>query len=518
MATTAYIISKNRQRHFDSPPDLSISRNSGYIAIDAQTIQIIKSMQPVNKVGYVLQKAYFHAKGRFFNLKQFPSKHVRLVEACLGIKRKIGIHDYPYSTMKAHQEKILIQFGWEKSSPSHIESLAFHAETLAETNPLKEDILFKLVERCWETKVIIPNYSKLATIVNNACTNYEARLEQDVENALSMEQKNALLAIFNQEILSNDFAKLCKIHQSRNQQQLVKNAQYLEIFKQWHDVCSEPYKRLDLPISAIEYYAGIVKISTKTQLKRISNSSKKALLALCFIVHNYRNRVDYSIDAFIKDIRSEKTNSMKFDREANARSRERIASEEELFISSFESSTQTIRLILNVAQNHNISLAERNEKTIQLALACLTGDTEAALESLAEVRIELENTKTKKHRFSYLFGQGMSLSRKYNIYLNIWEFDSIKSDKKILQAIRIFLLRNAPKTFLMKMKKTFFCKMLSFHLLPSTEFYFFAGWKKRFATKVFCSYIPTVTETRNLYSSLTKSGLRKWKIYAVVQV
>lgn len=62
-------------------------------------------MNSVNKVGYVLQKAYFHAKGRFFGAGQFSTKDVRLIEACLGLKRKLDIRDYPYSTMKSHQNK-----------------------------------------------------------------------------------------------------------------------------------------------------------------------------------------------------------------------------------------------------------------------------------------------------------------------------------------------------------------------------------------------------------------------------
>jgi len=462
MTTEAYIISKSRQRNFDNPPDLALSRNSGFVAIDAQTIQIIKNMSAVNKVGYVLQKAYFHAKGRFFGAQYFKSKHVRLVEACLGFKRKIEIKEYAYSTMKAHQNKILEQFGWEKTSSSFIESLTLHAETLAETKPLKEDILFKLVERCWESRVVIPRYAKLASIVNEACANYECRLEQDVENALSENLQIALQTIFHEEILSGDFSSLCKINESRNEQHLTENARILESFKRWFEHCWEAHTRLDLPIRTIEYYAEIVKISNKTQLKRISTNARKALLALCFIVHNYRKRVDYSVDAFIKDLRAEKTKSRKYDHEANARSRERIAEEETLFIGSLENSTKTIRLILNVAQNHNVSLSERNEKIVQLASACLKGDTEETLESLDKLRRELENTKTHKHRYTYLFGRGQSISRKYNGYLKLWEFDQEKSNKHVLNAINYlkdtkhFSKEECPTGFLSENEKTIF--------------------------------------------------------------
>ena len=212
------------------------------------------------------------------------------------------------------------------------------------------------MERCWESKVVIPLYSKLASIVNEACTNYEVRLEQEVTNALSVQQEIELQSIFQEEILSDDFSDLCKISQSRDQQHLVKNAKILSSFMGWFDKCADAYERLDLPMSTIEYYSDIVKNANKTQLKRISNNTHRALLALCFIVHNYRQRVDYSIDAFIKDLRSEKTSSRKYDRDANARSRESVAEEEALFIGSFENATNTVRLILNVAQNLNVSL------------------------------------------------------------------------------------------------------------------------------------------------------------------
>jgi len=462
MTTEAYIISKTRQRNFDNPPDLTINRNSGFVAIDTQTIQIVKAMSAVNKVGYLLQKAYFHAKGRFFSAHQFNSKHVRLVEACLGIKRKIDIKEYAYSTMKAHQNRILKQFSWEKNSKLFIEALTLKAETLAETTPLKEDILFKLVESCWESKVVILRYAKLASIVNEACANYENRLEQEVEIALSENLQSSLLTTFHEEILSGDFSSLCKINESRNQHHLVNNAKILDSFKQWFKQCWEAHTRLDLPISTIEYYAEIVRVSNKTQLKRISNNARKALLALCFIVHNYRKRIDYSIDAFIKDLRAEKTKSRKYDREANARSRERVAEEEALFIGSLENSTKTIRLILNVAQNQNVSLSERNEKVVQLASACLKGDDEEALESLDKLRRELEDTKTQKHRYVYLFGRGQSLTRKYNDYLQLWEFDQEKSNRHVLNAINYlketkhFSKDECPTDFLTENEKTIF--------------------------------------------------------------
>jgi TnpA family transposase len=459
MVTEAYIISKTRQRNFNNPPDLTISRNNGFIAIDSQTIQIIKDMSPLNKVGYVLQKAYFHAKGRFFSVEQFNSKHVGLVQSCLGIKRKIDIREYAYSTMKAHQSKLLNQFGWEKTTPSFIEFLSYHAETLAEGNPLKEDILFKLVERCWESKVVIPSYSKIAAIVNNACSNYESRLEEKVRNALSLERQISLQTIFHEEILSAEFSSLCKIKESRDQKQLVKNAKFLASFKRWYEDSEDVIQQLDLPVNTIEYYADIVKSSTKTQLKRITNNERKSLLALCFIIHSYRQRIDCSIDAFIKDLRSEKNNSRKHDREANARSRERLADEEALIIGSLENSTKTLRLILNVAENKNVSLSERNEKIIQLASSCLRGDNEEALESIEKLRQELENIKTKKHQYSSLFSRAQSVTRKYNSYLDLWEYDLDKSSDLLIQAIDYlrnntsFSLDDCPTGFLSENEK-----------------------------------------------------------------
>jgi hypothetical protein len=91
MPTEQHILSKARRQAFDSPPKLHINRNRGFVAVDAETRFVIRKMSTVNKVGFMLQKAYFHAKGRFYNAEQFKAKDIAIVVECLGLRGKVDI-------------------------------------------------------------------------------------------------------------------------------------------------------------------------------------------------------------------------------------------------------------------------------------------------------------------------------------------------------------------------------------------------------------------------------------------
>ena len=455
MSTTPYILSRARRNGFDKPTDLDTNRNRGFIAVDSETRLIIRKMSPTNKVGFVLQKAYFHAKGRFFKQEQFKVKHVNMVAACLGInKNKVDIREYAYSTMKTHQNKVLALFNWEKVTPSFLASLELYATGLAEKKLIKEDTLFKLVEKCWESHVTIPNYQQLATIVNSAYTNYEIILEQKISAALSSEQKNRILSIFRDEILSHDFSALCKINQSKAQYDMSKNAIILESFKNWFEACRAANESVDMSRESITYYAETVAASTLPQLRRLTKDENQCLLALSFIIHNFYLRSDSSIDAFLKDLRSTRTKSTAFEKETQNKIRQDLADEESLIIGSAENSTHTLRLVLNVVENEAISLPERNEKAIQLIRSCLSGQVGDLKGAIEELRGERNNIETKKHRYTYLFESGNSLSRKYSQFLPLWVFDRQHSDKDILSAIdylndsQTFDSENCPTDFM----------------------------------------------------------------------
>tara|TARA_R110001592_G_scaffold337018_1_gene622937 strand:+ start:1490 stop:2998 length:1509 start_codon:yes stop_codon:yes gene_type:complete len=435
MPTEQHTLTRARRHAFDSPPKLHINRNRGFIAVDSETRFLIRKMTAVNKVGFMLQKAYFHAKGRFYKTEQFQPKDVAMVVECLGIRDKVNIGEYPYSTQKAHQKKILSLFNWEQFNLDHEAALERYAGVLAEKIPQKEDMLFKLVEWCWAAHTEIPSYRKLSNIVISTYGDYEKRLESAISNELSTEEQNNLLRVFSDEILTNDFSKLCTINQSRKLQDLSSNANIFSQFKKWFEICKNERISAEISSESIRYFAEIVKSSTLPQLRKLTRNERKCLLALCFISHQFHLRTDDSISAFLKDMRAVKRKSTQYERETQIRLRKELSDEESIIIGSMETATHTLRLIVNVAQNKQVSLAERNEKIIQLAKSCLSGSSDELENALSQLRNQREYLLTHKHQFDYIFQQAASLTKKYNQYLPLWVFNREKSDTKILQAL-----------------------------------------------------------------------------------
>jgi len=398
-----------------------------------------------NKIGFVLQKAYFHAKGRFYPLEKFQIKDIKLVKEALGIRRTVNMKGYHYSTMNSHQKTILDMFGWKRFDSTSEALLELDAINWVEKDPSKEVILFKLIQKCWELKVTIPDYSKLCEIVSRACSGYEEQLQIKLSMILTDVQKGQLDKIFRDEILTSEFSSLSKIDQGINAKCLKSNSYILECFKTWLQAFNDTFEKGLVSKDALKYYSETVELSTLPQLKRLNKQRLRDVLAFSFITHQYFLRTDSSVKAFIKVMRSVFSKSRSFEREKHLEIRDQLKDDENLIINSTETVVKTIKLILSKAEDNTISLAQRNEQVIQLAKACLLGKDEEndLLDSLIKLRTELDSQEIRKHRYAYLFEKSNSLVRNFFPYLLIWEFDTEKSDKNILDAIN-YIRKNEP--------------------------------------------------------------------------
>jgi hypothetical protein len=62
------LISKQAKKRFETPPQLSDLERSSLLAIPVWASSTLELMlNPINKVGFILQIGYFRLMGRFFN-------------------------------------------------------------------------------------------------------------------------------------------------------------------------------------------------------------------------------------------------------------------------------------------------------------------------------------------------------------------------------------------------------------------------------------------------------------------
>ena len=71
---------------FDSVPKLTKEATIGYFTLDVETKKILNKMQSdVAKVGYLVSKAYFQAKGRFFETSRYIDADIKRATKVLSL-------------------------------------------------------------------------------------------------------------------------------------------------------------------------------------------------------------------------------------------------------------------------------------------------------------------------------------------------------------------------------------------------------------------------------------------------
>lgn len=103
------ILSSARKRSFDSVPKLTREATIGYFTLDVETKKVLNKIQSdVAKVGFLVSKAYFQAKGRFFPPSQFIEADIKRASEALNLKQPINITDYSAEVASRHKKQFLL--------------------------------------------------------------------------------------------------------------------------------------------------------------------------------------------------------------------------------------------------------------------------------------------------------------------------------------------------------------------------------------------------------------------------
>ena len=161
---------------------------------------------------------------------------------------------------------------------------------------------------------------------------------------------------------------------------------------------------------------------------------------MCFITDQLHLRIDFSIDAFIKEIRKIRKHSIDYDKEQVRVRRNKLNEEEALIIGSAENASHIFRLIINIGENKEIGSEERNEKIVHLARAYLEGGENGLENAIERIKDSRDKNETHEDQFEFLFNKSRSLSGKYDQYLHIWKFD-LESTNKYLPNVMLDFTR-----------------------------------------------------------------------------
>ena len=373
----------------------------------------------INKVGFVTQRTYFQAKGRFFDPAKFKSVHIRMTTRSLGLKHTPDLSTYNPKTASNHRTLILELYGWKSYEVADRKALEEQALLLADKQTDSEDILFSLLEHCWRNKIAVPAYSEFVDIISHAFIEFEETMRERIESTMTYQQKMALLSFIDSAEMKSQFSEIKRINQSKRQRKLNYNAELLKRFKDLFFIILPLLDNLNLTPEAVKHLAEQVHKSTLSQIRNIKDVNNQCLLLAAFVQDQFFLRQDYAIDAFIAIIRAIANRAKNHDRSLKSKDEKELQEANKSVLNSSKNSTQILKLIIEVSNDPAISLAEKNEKVLHLAESYFASEEPDLMAKIGRLETSLQSYDLNINFYQFLFEKSDSLQRSLSPLLRL---------------------------------------------------------------------------------------------------
>lgn len=453
------VLSAARKRAFDSVPKLTKEATIGYFTLDIETKKILGKMQSnVAKVGYLVSKAYFQAKGRFFESRRFIEADVKRAAKVLSLKKAIDLSAYTPELASRHKKQILAQYNWQASKVNTSTLLALHADSLVSIRMNKEDILFALVSFCWMQRVEIPSYNQFVDIISSAFQAYESRMLNLIEKSLSLKKKKSLLQFFSQQSHLYSVRELKKVDQGLGQRALNQNAEILQIFSDHFFELSSVYKKMMLTDEAITHFSDAIYLGNTDEIRRLKNDNKQSLYYLSFIYDQFYKRHDFAADAIVRVVK-QFTNRARGN-ERNKRDEQRVSTLEanKTVLNSAKDAKRVLELVFSITKDPDLSFEERNERAHQLISAFFNAENPEFDKHIERVGNSITKFATHADYYRSLFENSIKLQRMLGPLIKSMSFDKHSKDQALLNALTFYLSKpkdldeDSPTDFLNKIE------------------------------------------------------------------
>lgn len=430
------ILTRARRKAFDNIPPLNTTEQNCYLRIDPNTRKVLRNLKtPETRVAYLVQRAYFLTKGRFFSPKDFDPKHIKIAAKSLGIRGNLSIESVTPRSLSRQKELILDAHGWKPYSDERRKEVLGYANVLVDKQTHGEDILFALVAFCWRYRIEIPGYNEFTDLISKAFQNFEDKTFVHMERCITDHQQQLLLAILKNPPLGKKFGELKRIDQSTAQQALKNNAALLSFFRDVHTEIEDLLSELNLTDEAIRYLATATVNTGPNKIKRFENPLKKCLYLACFIRDQFYLRQDYAIDAIIKTVRSGINESNKAKKERAIQLQEETMEMQRSVTDAAKTASAIILQIDSITKNTTITHAQRIEQIRQLTEAFASAEHSDLEEIVARCDLQAETYNIQTSFYDAIFSRENSWQKSLGPLLTALSFDSDRSDKNILRAI-----------------------------------------------------------------------------------
>ncbi len=451
------ILTDQEQLEFDCPPTLAVEARAICFAInDPLDNQIKKLRGETNKIGFLLQYAYFKASRRFFLIKRFSQEDIKYACKLLNVRPcNIKLEKYKDRTPDAHREKILTLFNCKpylSEKPWLEKEIILKVERFVEPRALFFDVLHHMHSH----QIEIPSYYALSELISERYIAYEKTLLDKINIGMNEEQKKVLQSLLSnsENKYDNKLLSYKTIYQSIRPKAIQAN---VKIFEQISGLISPLWPLINsllLTPQCCEYYATWVKKAKISQLKQFADKRKLYLRLIAFLQHQYYSRQDIFVDIFLRSVRSTKNSALhQLQNEDQLSRSERRAAVKHLTKSrqGYQSLIDEITKVTHSAVLTDTGKVQRISELLQMHADEQNHNEQKKIELFEK---SLDEMAKDKNYFDILESLSRKLQNRVAEILKVISFNEENSDTILLSAIDYYKNKNgeitatAPQDFL----------------------------------------------------------------------
>ena len=435
------ILSRHRRQVFDSIPKLNADERLVYINVDVDTRKHLRNKKSHRQVGYLLHKAYFQAKGRFFDLSKAHKRDINVAAKRLNLRSDFDFDPTCYSSTLQNEDKqsILAANGWVAYGPSFASELMGVARLLVARRYDTERILFSLLDYCWAKRVTIPSYASLAKIVTDGLREYETSVLERWEQFSTEPIRHFLLNLVYSRKTPLTLSELKTINQGDSLHVMNRNAELLSFCRDQFLNAKASLEPVKLLPEGVRHFADQISKNDLGQLRRQKDENRLSLNLVCFIQDQFYQRQDATLIACRKIIRSAINKAKKTDLKVRAQREEDNLDTNRSVVDYAKQSRAVLRKIYNISKDEKKPLSQRNEQVIHLIEAFFgDGDEDEIDKAFDNLEKDLLNLQKRKGFYHFLFDQHTSLIKRLSPALRALTFDPEQSNPDLIEAIEYF--------------------------------------------------------------------------------
>lgn len=435
---TNKILTKGHERRFREIPKFNSEERKVYVCINAVNRKFVNSLgSSVNKVGFLLQWAYFRSKGRFFDLKKLRlrKRDITRAEMIVGALSAVDLSHYDYKTYKRHQKIILKLKGWRSFSKEYDCDLRSHASIQVDKQKSKEETIFTLINFLWGRKIEIPRYFKLESIVNDAYLKYETMIMERLSNNISLKQKIALKKLLEDPEAVNSFTEYKRISQSPANRDLNQNSKILGAIKEVFFTIKPLIKKLEITPEAVKHFSEWIYKTDLYQIKNLKNKTMLRLRLVAFVQDQFFQRQDHAVDSILRRVIRDMHQARRLEVEIKQQGEKDLHTSSVAAVATGFSAKKGFEKIEGILEDETYSSDMKVQEALMEVKSYLRELFPDFEQHATRVHEDVENSKSKLEYYLALFKLSKSMQSALSSSLKVLVFDQENSKEALYDAI-----------------------------------------------------------------------------------